>query len=267
MDKWCVALLGLFFLMVYIDNQGNLEGFTLDGIASPVSGSGAGSTDKELVPKQGSGTRSKQPIVPAPKKVDMKAPASMSGSFATIQGAPLGGDFMLLSADMTPGIRTSDSNVPMAYPRSGGYGNLGKDSPEYAIGQKPTKVTGPGRGSPGQGSGTRGSGGQTKGQTKGSIKVTSVYAPWCGWSKKSLPDFQKTDQKLNSLSPEETGGFDISHELINSETPEGKQYIKDNDIKGFPTVHVEVNGQKKDGPREHAKVVKLLNDQGANIQS
>lgn len=267
MDQYCVALLVIVFFIIYMDNQNNMEGFSLDEISAPVGGSSNVESleSKELPVVQETLGKVPQQIIPMPKKVDMDVPPSMTGSYGAIAGAPVGDNYMLLSADMMPGVRTTDSNVPMAYPRSGGYGNLGKDSPEFAIGKKPQdlglmKQPSLGMAKPVQ-------------QKKGKVEVVSVYAPWCGWSKKSLPDFEKTHQKLNSLSPEESGGLDISHKLINSETPEGKKYVKENKdkIKGYPTVIVnktDETGKTEvlEGPREHKAVCKLLNDHGANIQ-
>ena len=271
MDQYCVALLVIVFFIIYMDNQNNMEGFTLDEISAPVGGGSnvLSSDSKELPVVEETVGKVPQEIIPMPKKVDMDVPPSMTGSYGAIAGAPVGDNYMLLSADMMPGVRTTDSNVPMAYPRSGGYGNLGKDSPEFAIGQKPQDL----------GLGKQPSVGMTQPvgmakpvqQKKGKLEVVSVYAPWCGWSKKSLPDFEKTHQKLNSLSSEESGGLDISHKLINSETPEGKKYVQENDVKGFPTVHVKKTDESGktevlEGPREHKAVCKLLNDHGANIQ-
>ena len=39
MDKYCVALLVIFFFVIYMDNACNMEGFSLDDAAS-VDGSG-----------------------------------------------------------------------------------------------------------------------------------------------------------------------------------------------------------------------------------
>ena len=266
MDQYCLALFFIVFFIIYMDNQNNMEGFSLDNLASPLDSSDTnkGSNLKELsnvkeLPKvQDTVGKVPQQIIPMPKKVDMNVPPSMAGSYGAIAGAPVGDNYMLLSADMMPGVRTTDSNVPMAYPRSGGYGNLGKDSPEFSIGKKPQDLG-------------LAQGQKQDSQKKTKVEITSVYARWCGWSRKSLPDFEKNDKKLNSLTPQESGSLEVSHKLINSETPEGKKYVKENDVKGFPTVHIKKtdpsgNTEKMDGPREHDKMCKLLNDHGANIQ-
>ena len=70
--------------------------------------------------------------------------------------------------------------------------------------------------------------------------------------------------------PEQSGSLEVSHKLIDSETPEGKKYIQENDVKGFPTVHVKKTDESgktevMDGPRGHEEMKKLLNDHGANI--
>jgi thiol-disulfide isomerase/thioredoxin len=256
MDQYCVALLLIVFFIIYMDNKNNMEGFTLDSVSAPVGDNAPlqeGGNLKELPKVDETIGKKPQPVVPMPKKVEMRPPSSMVQSYDAVQGAPVGENYMLLSADMMSGIRTTDSNVPMAYPRMGGYGNLGKDAPEFAIGKAPQDL------------GVN----QQAPKKKTKVEITSVYAPWCGWSKKALPDFQKND-KLNNLTPEQSGSLEVSHKLIDSETPEGKKYVKENDVKGFPTVHVRKTDESgktevMDGPRGHEEMKKLLNDHGANI--
>lgn len=258
MDKYCVILLALFFMFIYMDNQNNMEPFTLEQVGSPIGDNEPlqqGGDLKELPQVSETLDKKPPPVVNTPKKVPMEPPSSMSGSYAMVQGAPVGDNYMLLSADMMSGIRTTDSNVPMAYPRVGGYGNIGKDSPEFSIGKEPSDL------------GVK----QQVPKKKTKVEITSVYAPWCGWSKKALPDFQKND-KLNNLTPEQSGSLEVSHKLIDSESPEGKKYVKENDVKGFPTVHVRKTDESgktelMDGPRGHEEMKKLLNDHGANITS
>ena len=182
-----------------------------------------------------------------PQKVDMKAPPSMVGSYEMLQAAPANmNSYMLLPDEQEMvGVRTVDSRVPMAYPRVGGVGNIGKDmdSVDPVESDKPV-------------------------EPKGNVNVDIVYAPWCGWSKKSLPDFEKMNDKLNKLSPGQTNGWDVSCNLYNSETPDGKKKAKELNVKGFPSVLVEVNGERKEGPRVYDEMIKLINNiTGANIQA
>ena len=95
-----------------------------------------------------------------------------------------------------------------------------------------------------------------------------VYAPWCGWSKKSLPDFEKMDSTLNSAQPNLTNGWNVSASIYNSETPEGKAMAKELNVKGFPSVFVDVNGTSEEGPRKYEEMINLINSKtGGNIQA
>lgn len=284
-DNYCVMLALVIFLLMYYDNMNNIESFSLNE-AAPV-----GESNNELVkdlpklnevkpngiidtaPQQ---QQQPKPIGQVPRKVEMRPPVSMMGSMEVLQGAPIqGGDYMLLSADMMPGSRTVDSAVPMAYPRVGGVGNIGKDSLDI---QEPEPGTAhPGGGDPvggvhrGRGAAVGGvavGGADVGGKKKGSIKIVIIYAPWCGWSKKSLNDFEKMKDNLNLPASGATNGYDVSCELFNSEEPNGKQKAKEYEVKGFPSVFVEVNGDRKDGPREYSKMVDMVNSiTGGNINA
>jgi thiol-disulfide isomerase/thioredoxin len=146
---------------------------------------------------------------------------------------------------MKPGIKVVDSAVATAYPRSGGDANLGKDG----IGAAPA----PAQVAPAKGK---------------ELKIVVVYAPWCGWSKKSLPDFKKMEGSLNNLPPVQTNGWKVSVELYNSEEPAGKAKAKELGVKGFPSVVMFVDGKRMDGPREHSKMAEVINETtGGKVQA
>ena len=54
--------------------------------------------------------------------------------------------------------------------------------------------------------------------------VVIVHADWCGHCKAAKPEFQKAAQMSNKVV------------LLNSDTPEGKQYMKEHNVQGFPTI-------------------------------
>ena len=54
--------------------------------------------------------------------------------------------------------------------------------------------------------------------------VVIVYADWCGHCKAAKPEFQKAAEMSNKVV------------LLNSDTPEGKNYMKDHRVQGFPTI-------------------------------
>jgi thiol-disulfide isomerase/thioredoxin len=252
-DNYCIALAVVLLFLIYMDNASNIESFYgSDSLMGTPLDSKDNSQDHKPVEVIEHKTMEEGPIGQVPRKVPMAPTKSMGGSLEALQGAPIGENFMLLSADMVPGIKTIDSNVPVAYPRLGGYGNLGKDgsapgvAPDVAPGAAPGAATGAGK----------------------SIKVIVIFAPWCGWSKKSLPDFKKMEGKLKSVSTQETNGWSVSFDMYNSEDAVGKQKVKEYEVKGFPSVLVEVDGQRKEGPREYSKMIDMINSvTGGNIQA
>lgn len=247
-DNYCIALAVVLLFLIYMDNASNIESFYGSDslMGSPLQDNQQDDKPVEVIEHK---TMEEGPIGQVPRKVPMAPTKSMVGSLEALQGAPIGDDFMLLSADMVPGIKTMDSNVPVAHPRVGGYGNLGKDGTDASSESVPNV----------------GGGGGGAGK---SLKVIVIFAPWCGWSKKSLPDFKKMEDKLNSVSTQQTNGWSVSFEMYNSEDAVGKQKVKEYEVKGFPSVLVEVDGQRKEGPREYSKMIDMINSvTGGNIQA
>jgi thiol-disulfide isomerase/thioredoxin len=239
---YCVALAVILLFFIYVDNSrnienyGGMEGAPLDHKDHKHQVNQEHILDDHRMEEESIGQK--------PVKVEMAPTESMRGSLEQLQGAPVGDDYMLLSADMVPGIQTIDSNVPVAHPRVGGVGNLGKD-----------------------GSHMMHDSGSGSAHGSGSVKVVVIYAPWCGWSKKSLPDFEQMRETLDGVSKQQTNGWDVTFEMYNSEDATGKQKVKEYEVEGFPTVLVEVNGQRKEGPRDYGEMMKMINSiTGGNIQ-
>ena len=72
---------------------------------------------------------------------------------------------------------------------------------------------------------------QTKGMTDKSEgppitkdSVVVVYADWCGHCKNFKPDMEKAARQSSKVI------------LLNSDTPEGKKFMKENNVTGFPSV-------------------------------
>lgn len=248
-EKYCVALALLVLVFVFMNNR--VEGYAELSESFPDKVQADVKIQDEALKQEME--KPKQQYVPIglkPQKLKMKAPPSMVGSYGMLEAAPANMESYMLLPDEKEmvGVRTVDSRVPMAYPRVGGVGNIGKDMAAPVAGEAPVadKAVEP----------------------KGKVSVDIVYAPWCGWSKKSLPDFEKMNDKLNKLSPGQTNGWDVSCNLYNSETPDGKNKAKELNVKGFPSVLVHVNGEKKEGPRVYDEMIKLINNiTGANIQA
>ena len=299
MDKYCIWLLILLAFLVFLDNRNNTEGFGAFGDAgAPANFASDGGENLQGKPLNNVGEKGEKeetddqvkyvPIGLQPQKVVMEPPPSMVDSLNALSGAPVNmHSFMLLGMDEMVGSKTIDSSVPMPYPRVGAPDNLGRDTsfeePEEEVqvypgydGSPEPKLTvdqqiqhSKGEQAVGKGEQAVGKGEQAVGKgSRGKVGVDIVYAPWCGWSKKSLPDFEKMDEKLNNLSPSETNGWDVSCNIYDSETPEGKQKAKDLDVKGFPSVLVNVNGEHTEGPRGYDDMISFINEiTGANIQA
>jgi thiol-disulfide isomerase/thioredoxin len=283
MDDYCIALLVLVLFFIYIDNQNKTEGYDEYGASLQEVEKGGGllhrgehtdePTDEHHPIEEVDSTEVKQDYVPIglePKPVKMEAPSSMDSSLQMLSAAPANMESYMLLADSGSVHDVVVADLPMAYPRVGAADNLGQDTlhPQgMVLGQADHGGEHAGIGTldgsdmhGSAGSASAGSAGSEKVVGAGEFKAVIIYAPWCGWSKKSLPDFEKMDGKLNSLSPSETNGWNVSCEVYDSETPEGKAKAKEYEVEGFPTVITEVNGQRGDGPREYDKMVSLVNE-------
>jgi thiol-disulfide isomerase/thioredoxin len=284
MDNYCIALIVLILFLIYVDNQNNTEGYAEIG-EKPVDlkkeapdygdyGGGEGDVDNEKI------VQDYEVIGQKPIKISMDVPPSMDTSVQMVSGV-LGtkGDYMLLDSDTDGGVYdVIGADLPEAYPRVGSPDNLGKDSKFLAQFVEDDAIMGvyggddmyqeldsidDGRAEPSFQGSTPGEG-PTEGPTErgptqeGEVKVSIIYAPWCGWSKKSLPDFKKMDSTLNGLTDSKSNGWAVSAEVYDSDTPEGQEKVKEYDVEGFPTVIVEVNGQKQDGPRDYDEMMELV---------
>ena len=266
MEDYCIALFCiLFFVLIFMDGNtdgfDNMKGASLDDSDDSDDSGYHGSVDhSDTIDEH-------KPIGQVPFNIQMNTPASMDESMNMLSGAPVGapveGDFMLLSNDISSGVNVINSQVHVDYPRVGGPGNLGKglyddddddddDDGEYAEYGSHSDYDGSvvDHGSI-EHSASSGSG--------KSLDIVAIWAPWCGWSKKSLPDFEKMEQSLNSLPSSATNGWDVSFKLYNSEKPDGKDMVKQYEVKGFPSVFVEVDGSRMEGPRDYDEMVSLIN--------
>ena len=273
MDNYCIALLVLVLFFIYIDNQNKTEGY--DGFGASLEnvekGRGLLHRDDKYPSEHVDSVEVNQDYVPIglqPMAVEMDAPPSMNSSLQMVSAAPANMDSYMLLDDSGPVHDVVVADLPVAYPRVGSADNLGQDTlhPQGQGGDDGVGIgalddsdthasvdSDVGVGSPGvSGSGTVAGAGE--------FKAVIIYAPWCGWSKKSLPDFEKMDGKLNSLSSSETNGWNVSCEVYDSETPEGKAKTKEYEVGGFPTVITEVNGKRNDGPRDYNEMVRLVNE-------
>ena len=89
---------------------------------------------------------------------------------------------------------------------------------------------------------------------KGDLKVILVYAPWCGHSKKMLPDYEKVKAEFHG---QVVNGKQVSILMYNSDVDKDK--VKEYGVKGFPTLFVEKNGVREPFPhRSYDKIVEYI---------
>jgi thiol-disulfide isomerase/thioredoxin len=88
------------------------------------------------------------------------------------------------------------------------------------------------------------------------VNLVLVYAPWCGYSKKMLPDYEKVKAEFDGKT---INGKKINIIMYNSEDDKDKDKIKEYDVKGFPTLFLERNGNRETFPhREYDKIKSAL---------
>ena len=241
-DNYCIALLVLVLFFMYVDNVNNIEGYAelseLDaGYAAAPVAPGAPVTT-EGVPA----TR-KQDLVGVgmkPQKVDMKPTASMSNDFMAVTTmpdnlAPLDQAFAILSPQDIPTQIPSD--LKSLGSRVGGTGNMGDPALGGLGGPMPS-------GSMPSGSMVAPSQGPTESKDQApskKLEVHMVYAPWCGWSKKALPDFKAVKDEYHGKV---MGDYAVEVHMHDSDTPAGKDMAKKHNVKGFPTHFLLNDGEK-----------------------
>jgi len=91
-------------------------------------------------------------------------------------------------------------------------------------------------------------------QDAGGVNLVLVYAPWCGHSKNMLPDYERIKSEFDGQT---INGKKINIIMYNSDVDKDK--VKEYDVKGFPTLFLEINGNRETFPhREYDKIKAAL---------
>ncbi len=98
----------------------------------------------------------------------------------------------------------------------------------------------------------------------GSIKLYNFNTSWCGWSKKFQPEWDtfmnnvKSDPKLSSM---------VEVKDVKCDNGANRQLCEDNDIEGYPSVLIDVNGNKSiyDGDRTADALMNKVNQIISNM--
>jgi len=95
-------------------------------------------------------------------------------------------------------------------------------------------------------------------KTSNNTKVYNFNTSWCGWSVKFQPEWDNFTQAVQS-DPSLSGVEVID---VKCDNPENEQMCKDFEIKGFPTVIIDHNGQKGvyKGAREAKEMLETIKD-------
>ena len=138
-----------------------------------------------------------------------------------------------------PGFMPLDmvfKDVPSA-PSMGQMGPMGPDRPMR-----------PGKGS---------AGATASGATaSGDVNLVLLYAPWCGHSKKMLPDYEKVKKEFHGKV---VNGKKINVLMYDSDVDKDK--VKEYGVKGFPSLFLEKGGQRESFPhRTYDKISESLNN-------
>ena len=89
---------------------------------------------------------------------------------------------------------------------------------------------------------------------KGSINLVLVYAPWCGHSKKMIPDY---DRVIDDYHGGTMNGYKLN--ILKYDSDVDKEEVKKRGVKSFPSLFIERDGNSESFPhRTYEKIVNGL---------
>ena len=165
-------------------------------------------------------------------------------------------------ADNVPGLMEEESMIfkpfdevwnPGFMPLDMVFKNVDKSSKTAPLGQGARgPVT---AGAPAGRSAAAPAGSAAAGAASEDLKIVLVYAPWCGHSKNMLPDYEKIKSEFHGKV---VNGKNVSIVMYNSDVDKDK--VKEYDVKGFPSLFVERNGDRESFPhRTYDKIAAYIN--------
>ena len=88
------------------------------------------------------------------------------------------------------------------------------------------------------------------------VSLVLVYAPWCGHSKRMLPDYEKVKSEYNGKT---VNGKKINILMYDSDVDKDK--VKEYGVKGFPSLFFESGGNRESFPhRQYEKIKGFLDN-------
>jgi thiol-disulfide isomerase/thioredoxin len=101
-----------------------------------------------------------------------------------------------------------------------------------------------------------GQGGQGGQGAQGVVNLVLLYAPWCGHSKKMLPDYERVKSEFHGKIMK---GKKINITMYDSDIDKDK--VKEYGVKGFPSLFIEIDGNRESFPhRTYDKISEYLNN-------
>ncbi len=281
-DYYCVALVVLVLFFLYIDNSNNLEGFASLEEAHNTD-TGLPAVDTVPVKQYVKPAQEIEAIGAKPTKLIQQPPPSMQNGLSLLES----NNKSLSSLDYAFAPILSETIIAKQVPsdiisigaRVGGQGNLGEPSIGSVGGPARPPQTGNGvvgypvldmplvgaplsygmetkairasgnvpnaQGSmPDMGKIPQPKVPQPKVSQPKELEVHMVYTNWCGHSKRALPHFDKAAAELDG---QKLGDYTIKFTKTDADTPEGKIVAKENNVKGFPTHVLKVDGKNVAG--------------------
>ena len=90
----------------------------------------------------------------------------------------------------------------------------------------------------------------------GNVDLILIYAPWCGHSKRMLPDYEKVKSEFDGKT---INGKTVNVIMYNSDVDKDK--VKEYGVKGFPSLFIEKDGNRESFPhRSYEKISDYLNN-------
>jgi hypothetical protein len=87
------------------------------------------------------------------------------------------------------------------------------------------------------------------------VDLVLIYAPWCGHSKKMLPEYERIKSEFDG---EVINGKNIN---VSMYTDEDKDKVKEYGVKGYPSLFIEKDGNRESFPhRTYEKMSEYLNN-------
>lgn len=88
------------------------------------------------------------------------------------------------------------------------------------------------------------------------VDLVLVYAPWCGHSKRMLPDYERVKSEFDGKT---INGKTVNVTMYNSDVDKDK--VKEYGVKGFPSLFIEKDGNRESFPhRSYDKISDYLNN-------